>query len=115
MPGIPDTSGPIPPTVPQGFNLTNPGIQPNRQIGPAPIVTPPPQDLSGPLPNRPYPGAGISPNYRQLGPPIQVPQGGFATGTTNDLIPVKHPVTGQIEYVPSWMLQKYIKKGFKSK
>ncbi len=113
--GPADTSGPLPRGVadfrsagaenPQAPRALLGGATPGQKT---PLVTPPPADTSGPIPNAPpnlrgYP-AGIQ--QRLLGaaqPPI--PQGGFATGTTNDLVPFKHPVTGKIEYVPKWMLQ----------
>lgn len=73
--------------------------------GPVRMGTP---DASGPVPGSgPMMGRGMSPSTQKLlSAPSQTPMGGFATGTLNDLVPVKHPVTGKIEYVPAWMLQK---------
>ena len=107
MPGVPDASGPVP-----GGPYMGRGMSPSigtRTLGPGPRVTPMPSapDTSGPVPGGPYPNSGIAmPAGNRTLPPASMHQsGGFATGTTNDLVPIVHPVTGQIEYVPEWMVQ----------
>ena len=107
MPGAPDPSGPI-----QGHPGPYMGRGMSPSIGTRTLPAGPrifnqsgAPDTSGPVPGGPYPNSGISPNYRQLPSPSQVPSQGFATGTTNNLVPIQHPVTGQIEYVPDWMAQ----------
>jgi hypothetical protein len=119
--GTPDTSGPTGqvPTVNRGMGLASG----NRLLGGAtplqkePLVTPAPADTSGPTGTQPTVnrGIGLAAGNRTLGAPTQVPQGGFAVpqtetsggraGLTTDMVPVKHPVTGKIEYVPKWMIQ----------
>lgn len=107
MPGVPNPSGPVP-----GGPYMGRGMSPNigtRTLGPGPRVTSMPgvPDQSGSIPGGPYPGRGMSPQAgnRTLPPASMHQSGGFATGTTNDLVPVKHPVTGEIEYVPQWTQQ----------
>ena len=68
-----------------------------------PEVTPTQGTMQGPGPHM---GAGIAPNTgtRTLTGKTMTPQGGFAAGTTNDLVPWKNPTTGEIEYVPKRFL-----------
>lgn len=107
-----DTSGPIPfmrqPewSQPQSVRLLGPARgNPVTPSSGKPIATPAPEGSfpkSGPLPTIFPKGSGTN---RLLESPKQFPSGGFSTGTTNDLVPIKHPVTGQIEYVPKWTIQ----------
>jgi hypothetical protein len=87
----------IPPPVPfQPAGLLEKGA---TRMGPVP-------DASGPMPHV-QPRAGTPAGYtgaRALPAPSRVQQGGFAVA--DDLVPVRHPVTGKIEYVPKWMLQR---------
>ncbi len=121
--GTPDTSGPIEPTLPQTRLLTagraeTPGAPASRQLGTGPRRMPGVPDTSGatgeqPSVNR---GIGLAGGNRTLPAPSAVPAHGFAvpqtetqggrTGVTTDMVPVKHPVTGQIEYVPKWTQQQ---------
>lgn len=114
-----DTSGPVPnagprmgmgmsPNAPSRQGLLGPATG-GPSIGPSgnPIITPAPEGsypVSGPMAPQ-YPvGSG---NNRLLGHPQSIPgnPGPFGMSMGDDLVPVTHPQTGHVEYVPKWMTQ----------
>jgi len=81
-------------------------FQPKGLLERGPIPMGPGPDASGPVPFTPRPGAGMGQDYSRALPPARSnPMGGFAANPINELVPVKHPVTGKIEYVPKWTVQ----------
>jgi hypothetical protein len=89
-----------PPADTSSVNVrTGPPLVNPRQLGPAPSVTPPPADTSG---VRVTTGPVASPPSRQIGPPTQVQQGGFGV---QDMVPVKDPVSGKWVYTPKSLIK----------
>lgn len=117
MPGVPDASGPTAtPVQPQWSQPPHRGLLPPARgnapgsLSPSgePLVTPAPEGshpVSGPMAPQYPAGSG---NNRLLGEPQSIPgnPGPFGMSMGDDLVPVTHPQTGKVEYVPKWMTQQ---------
>jgi hypothetical protein len=99
-----------PPILPAPGSPFYPIADASRQLGPGPRQMPPIPDDSGALYSGPLSGREpyVKPMPR-LGPPSAIPQGGFTSGGyegtgIQDVVPYRNPATGQVEYLPQWML-----------